>query len=71
VALVMLAEPSMEDPVGGGRARAARQLGVQRRNHRSDLGSAIAVDGGASCAPAVWCGLSRLPPCAAPVRQIG
>jgi len=57
----------MEDPVDGGRAPAARQFGVQRRNHRSDLGSAIAVD----CAPAVWRGLSRLPPGAPPMRLIG
>jgi len=66
--MVMLAEPSMEVD---GRARAARQLGAPHRNLRSDLGSAIAVDGCAGCAPAVWCGLSRLPPCAPTVRLIG
>ena len=67
----MLAEPSMEDPVDGGRARAARQLGVQRHNHRSDFGSAIAVDGCVDSAPVVWCELSRLRPSAPPVRLIG
>jgi len=66
----MLAESSMEDFVDCGRARPAQQRGVQRRYHRSYLDNAIAFDGGGGSASAIWCGLSRLPPSAPPVRPI-
>jgi hypothetical protein len=69
VALVILAELSTEDPVDGDRTSATRQLGAQRRNHRPDLGRAIALDGRAGCAP-VSCVPLRLRPSAPSVRLI-